>query len=53
MLRPAFKILNWTFRAGFRSRGDLTLENLALRQQLTVFKHSHRRPRIRSTDRTF
>ena len=32
---------------------DLALENLALRQQLAIFKRRHPRPRLRSTDRLF
>ena len=37
----------------FRSRKDLLLENLALRQQLAVFKRKCPRPRLRRTDRFF
>jgi transposase InsO family protein len=32
---------------------DLALENLALRQQLAIFKRHHPRPRLRPTDRIF
>src|SRR5215510_4680704 len=32
---------------------DLALENLALRQQLAIFKLRHPRPRLRPTDRIF
>ena len=39
--------------AAFRPRVHLVLENLALRQQLTVFKRKHPRPRISSGDRLF
>ena len=53
MLRLVIKLVLWTFRAVFRSRENLVLENLALRQQLAVFKHSHRRPRVRNADRAF
>ena len=35
------------------SRGSLILENLALRQQLAVYKRSVKRPRLRQTDRIF
>jgi hypothetical protein len=38
-------------RSALRSHADLTLENLALRQELAAFAHSGRRPRIRATDR--
>ncbi len=37
----------------FRSRADLALENLALRQQLAVFKHRKPRPRLADGDRLF
>src|ERR1700736_5545712 len=37
----------------FRSRGNLVLENLVLRQQLTVLKRRHRRPRIVLLDKLF
>ena len=37
----------------FRSRCDLLLENLALRQQLGVFKRKHPRPRLAATDKLF
>ena len=35
------------------SRRSLILENLALRQQLAVYKRSAKRPRLRQTDRLF
>ncbi|SPE28395.1 Integrase, catalytic region [Candidatus Sulfotelmatomonas gaucii] len=35
----------------FRSRRDLVLENLALRQQVAVFATTHRRPRFAAPDR--
>ena len=37
----------------FRTRQSLLLENLALRQQLAVFKRKHPRPRIGLSDRVF
>jgi hypothetical protein len=37
----------------FSSRGDLLLENLALRQQLGVFKRKHPGPRFAATDKLF
>jgi len=39
-------------RSAMRSRRDLLLENLALRQQLATFV-AKRRPRIRPADRVF
>jgi hypothetical protein len=40
-------------RALLRSRRDLALENLLLRQQLAVALRSQRRPRLRQRDRLF
>ncbi len=40
-------------RALSRSRADLLLENLALRQQLTTLKSKRPRPRLNDTDRGF
>ena len=37
----------------FKSRRHLALENLALRQQLAMFKQSGKRPRVSHTDRLF
>ena len=37
----------------FRGDRALALENLALRQQLAVYKRVQKRPRLRSTDRAF
>jgi hypothetical protein len=34
-------------------RSELALENLALRQQLVVLSRTHRRPRLRRSDRAF
>jgi hypothetical protein len=36
-----------------RSRGDLLLENLALRQQLAALTRGHSRPRLAGSDRIF
>jgi transposase InsO family protein len=41
------------FSRFFRSRRDLLLENLALRQQLGVFKQMHPQPRFAATDKLF
>ncbi len=38
---------------GFRSRRDLVLENLALRQQLAVLVAKHPRPHLETHDRLF
>jgi len=37
----------------FRSRQDLLLENLALRQQLSVFQRRNRRPKLAVLDKLF
>jgi hypothetical protein len=37
----------------FRSRTSLSLENLALRHQLAVYKQTVQRPRLRPTDQLF
>src|SRR5215510_11515253 len=37
----------------FKRRRNLALENLALRQQLAVFKRRHPRPKLQPTDRLF
>jgi putative transposase len=39
--------------SGLKERRELALENLALRQQLAVFKRSHLRPQLRRRDRFF
>src|SRR5262245_56631621 len=41
------------FFSAFSLHRDLALESLALRQQLTIFKRRHPRPRLRPTDRLF
>ena len=48
-LRMAFLFV----RSVFRDRGELALENLALRQQLAVLHGKKKRPRIRQWDRIF
>ena len=40
-------------RGLLRSQADLAAENTALRQQLTVFQRSTKRPRLRIRDRVF
>ena len=41
------------FFSAFSRQRDLALENLALRQQLAIFKRRHPRPSLRPTDRLF
>jgi len=43
----------WAFFSAFSRHRDLALENLALRQQLAIFKRRHPRPRLQPTDRLF
>lgn len=42
-----------TLRSAFRTRAELALENLALRQQLANLRHTSGRPRIHPVDRAF
>lgn len=46
-------IIARTLGSLIRTERDLALENLALRQQLAVLKHRHRRPRFTKADRWF
>src|SRR6202163_3168516 len=53
---PMFSIiaaLTGTMLRGFRTRRNLLLENLVLRQQLTVLKRKRPRPRIAALDKLF
>ena len=47
------KLLSVPVTIFFRSRRDLLLENLALRQQLAVLKRRRSHPRLAVTDRLF
>ncbi len=47
------RIILLLFRALFRDRSQLALENLALRQQLAVLRHKAPRPKLRRADRAF
>jgi len=47
------RILMGAVRSVLRSQRDLALENLALRQQLAVFKDARPRPRLTDADRFF
>ncbi len=48
-----FAVAAAAFGSFFRGKRALALENLALRQQLAVYRRAHRRPRLRSADRAF
>lgn len=50
---PFFQGFLAFFSAFFRSRHNLSLEIIALRQQLGVLKRKHPRPRLRVGDRVF
>ncbi len=47
------RLLAATIRRVTRSRGDLLLENLALRQQLAIYQRRAYRPRLTDRDRRF
>ena len=40
-------------RSGLRTRADLTIENLAFRQQFANLRRTSGRPRLRNSDRAF
>ena len=42
-----------SFRSALRTRTELALENLALRQQLGALRRASPRPRLRRVDRAF
>jgi putative transposase len=52
MIQLALIVLSY-LRAFFRSRHDLGLEILALRQQLAVFRRRHPQPHLKRRDRLF
>jgi len=52
-LKILVKLIFEFLRAIFRSKQDIVLENLALRQQLAVQQRSIIRPKIKNTDRIF
>ena len=50
---PFFRLWFGLLARCFRSHQTLLLENLALRQQLTVLKRKHRRPKVSRLDKLF
>jgi len=52
-MRDLIRHLLRALRSGLRSRRELVLENLALRQQLAVLRRGVRQPRLRNSDRRF
>jgi len=53
MFRLLIRITIWLVRLLFKSDHDLRIENLALRQQLAVFKDKRPRPKIQDADQAF
>ena len=53
MIRVIFRLIIGIVRAAMMNRAELVIENTALRQQLSVFKTKHLRPRLRPADRIF
>jgi len=51
--RPVFCVSIGALRSALRTRADLALENLALRQQLANLRRTSGRPRLRRIDRAF
>jgi putative transposase len=52
-MTSVFALTAAVFGSFFRGKRELVLENLALRQQLAVYKRVQKRPRLRPTDRAF
>jgi hypothetical protein len=52
-LKILAKLIFECLRFIFRSKQDIALENLALRQQLAVQQRSIKRPKIKNSDRIF
>ena len=50
-MTSVFALAAAVFGSFFRGKRELVLENLALRQQLGVYKRVQKRPRLRSTER--
>ena len=53
MFRLLIRITIWLSRSLFKSEHDLRIENLALRQQLAIFKNKRPTPRIKDPDQAF
>ena len=50
---PLLYALLATARSSLKSRRELALENLALRQQLAILKRKSKRPKLNNADRAF
>jgi len=53
MFRLLIRAFIWLVRAVFRSRDELLIENLDLRQQLTIYKDKRPRPTLNNPVRAF
>lgn len=53
MIQFFLKLLIWLLRALFKSSGSLTIENLALRQQLAAYARCQKRVRVQPQERVF
>ena len=53
MFRLFISLIIWLVRFFFKTDHDLRIENLALRQQLAVFKDKRPRPKLRDADQRF
>ncbi len=52
-LENLLKILFSIIATLFKNHSALAMENIALRQQLSIYHHSKKRPKIRLRDRLF
>ncbi len=52
LLKQILRLFFHNFRLS-KKQSDLVLENLALRQQLSIYHHTLKRPKIRTQDRIF
>ena len=52
LLKQILRLFLVIFRPS-KKQSDLVLENLALRQQLSIYRHTIKRPKIRNRDRIF
>ncbi len=53
MFEQFFKSFSWFLASFLRTRRDLAIENIALRQQLAIIKDKNPRPKLKNSDRLF
>ncbi len=53
MSEQFFKSFFWFLASFLRTRRDLAVENIALRQQITILKDKNPRPKLKNSDRLF